>query len=148
MCDRCLCHKKYCVWPAKEAWQKSCDLCSFRKVICTISGGVRVCNRKIQSSAGKGKRSNKRVEESEAESEVSGAGPSGPSTLREEDKQTELLMGFKESFDHTNELLVELKESSERRNALIEQQNVLLGCMVRRFDAGLVNTDVDSTLRE
>ena len=46
------------------------------------------------------------VEESEAESEVSGAGPSGPATLREDDKQTELLMGLKESFDCTNELLV------------------------------------------
>ena len=93
---------------------------------------------------------NKRVqvEESEVESEVSGAGPSGPSTLREEEKQTELLMGLKESLDHNNELLVELKESSDRRNALMEQQNVLLGCMVRRFDVGFVNTDVDSTLRE
>jgi len=89
-----------------------------------------------------------RIEESEAETEVSGAGPSGPSTLRKEDKQTELLLGLKESFDHTNELLVELKESSDSRNALMEQQNALLGCMVRRFDAGFVNTDVDSTLRE
>ena len=107
-------------------------------------GGVWVCNRKIQSTAGKGKGSNKRawIEESEAESEVSGVGPSGPSSLREEDKQTELLMGLKESFDHTNELLVELKESSDRRNALMEQQNALLGCMVRRFDAGFVNTNV------
>ena len=42
-----------------------------------------------------------RVEESEVESEVSGVGPSGPSTLREEDKQTELLLGLKESFDCT-----------------------------------------------
>ena len=85
---------------------------------------------------GKGKRLHKRtwVEESEAEMEVSGVGPSGPSTLREEDKQTELLM--------------ELKESSDRRNALMEQQNVLLGCMVRRFDVGFVNTHVDSTLME
>jgi len=66
------------------------------------------------------------VEDSEAETEVSGAGPSGPSTLREEDKQIELLMGLKESFDWTNELLVELKESI----------------------AGFVNTDVDSTLKE
>jgi len=40
---------------------------------------------------------------------VNGAGPSGPSTLREDDKQTELLLGLKESFDCTNELLVELK---------------------------------------
>ena len=79
---------------------------------------------------------------------MSGVCPSGPSTLREDDKQTELLLGLKESFDRTNELLVELKESSDRRNALMEQQNVLLGCMVKRFDAGFVNTDVDSTLRE
>ena len=99
---------------------------------------------------GKGKRLNKRarVEESEVETEVSGWGPSGPSTLREEDKQTKLLLGLKESFDHPNELLVELKESSDRRNALMEQQNVLLECMVKRFDAGFVNTDVDSTLKE
>src|SRR5882724_9121265 len=132
------------------ARQKSCDLCFFQKVVCTILGGVRVCNRKIRSTAGKGKRSNKRarVEESEAESEVSGAGPSGPSTLREDDKQTELLLGLKESFGCTNELLVELKESSDRRNALMEQQNVLLECMVKRFDAGFVNTVVDSTLKE
>ena len=88
------------------------------------------------------------VEESEAESEVSGVGPSGPSTLREDDKQTELLLGLKESFDRTNELLVELKKSSDRRNALMEQQNVLLECMVKRFDVGFVNTDVDSTLKE
>ena len=88
------------------------------------------------------------IEELEAETEVSGAGPSGASTLREEDKQTELLMGLKESLDFNNELLAELKESSHRRNALMEQQNSLLGCMVRRFDAGFVNTDVDSTLRE
>ena len=79
---------------------------------------------------------------------MSGVGPSWPSTLREEDKQTELLMGLKESFEWTNELLVELKESSDRRNALMEQQNVLLECMVKRFDAGFVNTDVDSTLKE
>ena len=39
-------------------------------------------------------------------------------------------MGLKESFDQTNELLVELKESSDRKNALMEQQNVLLECMV------------------
>ena len=88
------------------------------------------------------------VEESEAETEGSGAGPSGPSNLREDDRQQELLMGMKETLDHTNELLVELKESSDRRNALMEQQNVLLECMVKRFDAGFVNSDVDSTLKE
>ena len=56
---------------------------------------------------GKGKRLNKRawIEESEVESEVSGAGPSGPSTLREDDKQTELLLGLKESFDRMNALM-------------------------------------------
>jgi len=115
-----------------------------------ILGGVQACNRKIRSTAGKGKRSNKRewVEELEAESEVNGRVLVGPSTLREDDKQTELLLGLKESFDCTNELLVELKESSDRRNALMEQQNVLLECMVKRFDAGFVNTDVDSTLKE
>ena len=53
-------------------------------------------------------------------------------------------MGMKETLDRTNDLLVELKESSDRRNALMEQQNALLECMVKRFDAG----DVDSTLKE
>ena len=85
------------------------------------------------------------VEESEAESEVSGVGPSGVSALREEqDEQTELLMGLKDSFDCTNELLVGLKESSDWRNALMEQQNA----MVRRFDASFVDVPVDSTMKE
>jgi len=118
--------------------------------MCTVLGGVRVCNRKTKGSAGKGKRGLKRVrvEESEAETEGSGAGPSGPSTLRGDDRQQELLMGMKETLDRTNDLLVELKESSDRRNALMEQQNALLECMVKRFDAGFVNSDVDSTLKE
>src|SRR5882724_8907641 len=89
-----------------------------------------------------------RVEELEAETEGSGAGPSGPSVLREGDHQQELLLGMKETLDRTNDLLVELKESSDRRNALMEQQNALLECMVKRFDAGFVNSDVDSTLKE
>src|SRR5467141_2881944 len=100
---------------------------------------------------GKGKRPNKRVqvEESEAESEVSGVGPSGVFALREEqDKQTKLLVGLRDIFDHTNELLVGLKESSHRWNALMEQQNTLLGCMVRRFDASFVDVLVDSTMKE
>ena len=109
-----------------------------------------MCNWKTKGSAGKGKRGLKRawVEESEAETEGSGVGPSGPSTLREDDWQQELLMGMKESLDRTNYLLVELKESSDKRNALMEQQNALLECMVKRFDAGFVNSDVDSTLKE
>jgi len=121
-----------------------------RKVVCTVSGGVWVCNQKTKGSAGKGKRGLKRVwvEESEAETERSGAGPSGPSNLRGYYQQQELLMGMKETLDHTNDLLVELKESSDRRNALMEQQNALLECMVKRFDAGFVNSDVDSTLKE
>ena len=92
--------------------------------MCTILGGVRVCNRKTKGTAGKGKRGLKRVrvEESEAETEGSGAGQSGPSNLRGDDRQQELLMGMKETLDHTNDLLVELKESSDRRNALMEQQ--------------------------
>src|SRR5882724_1691024 len=115
MCDQCLCHKQYCIWPAEGAHQKSCDLCSLWKVVCTVLGGVQVCNQKTRGTTGKGKQLHKsvRVEESEAETEVSGVGPNGPSTLREEDKQTELLMGFKEGFDWNNELLVELEESSD-----------------------------------
>jgi len=66
--------------------QKSCDLCSFRKVVCTISGGVWVCNSKIRSTHERERGPTEKeaqVEELEAESEVSGRVPSGPSTLRE-----------------------------------------------------------------
>ena len=41
-----------------------------------------------------------------------------------------------------------LKESSDWWNALMEQQNALLGAMVRRFDAGFVDVVVDSTMKE
>ena len=100
---------------------------------------------------GKGKESSKRVwvEDSESESAASGVGPSGVAALREEqDRQNKLLMGLKEGLDCTNELLVGLKESSDQRNALMEQQNALLGAMVRRFDAGFVDVVEDSTLKE
>ena len=121
-------------------------------MVCTINKGVWVCNRKVRSTAEKGKKPSKRarVEDSEAESVVSGVGPSAVAALREEqDRQTELLMGLKEGFDRTNELLVGLKESSDWRNALMEQQNALLGAMVRRFDVGFVDVAVeDSTLKE
>src|SRR5882672_6336425 len=150
-CDHCIRHKKYCVWPPEGSQQKSCDLCSFRKVVCTVNRGVWVCNRKIRSTAGKGKKPSKRawVEDSEVELVASGVGPSAVAALREEqDKKTELLMGLKEGFDRTNELLVGLKESSDWRNSLLEQQNAWLGAMVRRFDAGLVDVVVDSTMKE
>ena len=150
ICDRCIRHKTYCVWPPEGGRQKSCGLCSFSKVVCTVNKGIRVCNRKVK--LGKGKKSSKRarVEESEPESVASGVGPSSIAALREEqDWQSKLLIGLKEGFDRTNELLVGLKESSDRRNALLEQQNALLGAMVRRFDAGFVDVVVeDSTLKE
>jgi len=43
---------------------------------------------------------------------------------------------------------VGLKESSDQWNSLLEQQNALLGAMVRIFDAGFVDVVVDSTMKE
>src|SRR5882672_5601530 len=148
-CNRCICHKKYCIWQPAGSQKKSCNLCSYHKVVCTIKKGVRVCNRK--SKVGKGKKPSKRawVEDLEPESVASGVGPSVVATLRDEqDRQTELLMGLKEGYDCTNELLVGLKESSDWWNALLEQQNALLGAMVRRFDSEFVDVVVDSTMKE
>src|SRR5882672_12711653 len=148
-CDRCIRHRVFCFWKPAGSWQKSCNFCSANKAVCTINKGVRVCNRKVKS--GKGKKSSKRVqvEDSESESAASGVGSRGIVALREEqDRQNKLLMGLREGLDCTNELLVGLKESSDQRNALMEQQNALLGAMVRRFDAGFVDVVKDSTLKE
>src|SRR5882672_7830566 len=150
ICDRCIRHKTYCLWPPEGSRQKSCGVCSFSKVVCMVNKGTRVCDRKVKSGKGKKSKKRARVEDSDSESAASGVGPSGMVALREEqDRQSRLLMGLKEGFDRTNELLVGLKESSDWRNALLEQQNALLGAMVRRFDAGFIDVVVeDSTLKE
>src|SRR5882724_11208272 len=140
-CDRCLRHRQYCIWPAEGARQKSCDHCSLRKVVCTVSGGVQVCNRKIKGSAGKGKRGLKRawVEESEAETE--GSGDDG---WRARGLQSIAfsLLGLKESENEQNELLRE-------QNELRREQNGFLHRIAERLESGLGPEEVpDLTLRE
>jgi len=112
-----------------------------RKVVCTVSGGVQVCNRKIKGSAGKGKRGLKRARVEESEAETEGSGDDG---WRARGLQSIAfgLLGLKESENERNELLRE-------QNELRREQNGYLHRIAERLESGLGPEEVpDSTLRE